>query len=73
MPKAEGKKAATRSGNYQDNITTPLACKHDCDATANDEIDDTVDLDGEAEAASSMLSAIERVSVIWPFYELDRN
>ena len=61
---AEGKKAAACSGNYQDNVTTPLAHEHDDDATANNEIDEEaedMDLDTNVEAANSVLPAIERV------------
>jgi len=55
MPKAEGKKAALRSGNYQDNITTPLSRKYDYNTTADDEINKkTVELD-------DVLPAIERL------------
>jgi hypothetical protein len=64
MPKADGKKAATRSGNYQDNVTMPLSREHDYDATAGDEIDEvTADLDNEADPASRVLPAIERVGI----------
>ena len=58
MPKAEGKKAASCSRNYQDNVITPLSCEYDCDATADNEIDKkTVELD-------DMLPAIEGLQKI---------
>jgi hypothetical protein len=56
MPKAEGRKAAARSGNYQDNVTAPLSREYDYDATADDEIDE-IELD-------DMLPAIERLRKI---------
>jgi hypothetical protein len=62
MPKAEGKKAAMCSGNYQNNIIIPLSHEHDYDATAADEIDEiAADLNANANAASGVLPAIERV------------
>ena len=62
MPKVEGKKAATCSGNYQDNVTIPLSREHDYDATAGDETDEiAADLDANANAASGVLSTIKRV------------
>lgn len=71
MPKAEGKKAATRSGNYQDNITTPLSREYDYDATANDEIEEiTADLDADADATRGVLTAVERVSITQSLHEL---
>jgi len=55
MPKAKGKKAALHSGNYQDNVTTPLSCEYNYDATTDDEIDKkTVELD-------NVLPTIERL------------
>ena len=53
-----------RSGNYQDNVTTPLPCEHDEDATANDEIDEEVEdtnMDTNVEATNGVLPAIEGV------------
>jgi hypothetical protein len=71
MPKAEGKKAATRSGNYQDNITTPLSREYDYDATADDQIDEiTVDLDDDADVASGVLPAIERVDITQSLHKM---
>jgi hypothetical protein len=70
MPKAEGKKAATRSGNYQDNITMPLSREYDHNATANDEIDEiTADLDDDADVASGVLPAIEWVDITQSLHE----
>ena len=55
MPKAKGKKAALHSGNYQDNVTTPLSYEYNYDATTDDEIDKkTVELD-------NVLPTIERL------------
>jgi hypothetical protein len=71
MPKAEGKKAATRSGNYQDNITMPLSREYDYDATADDQIDEiTVDLDDDADVASGVLPAIERVDITQSLHKM---
>ena len=53
---ALGKKAATHSGNYQDNITMPLLHEYDNDAMINDNIDEN-----EAEL-DNVLPTIERVS-----------
>jgi hypothetical protein len=39
ISKVCSKKAAACSGNYQDNISIPLACEHDDDTIANDELD----------------------------------
>jgi hypothetical protein len=62
ISKAEGKKAAMRSGNYQDNVTTPLAREHDNDATGDDEEDESAaDPDTDANVADGVLPAIERV------------
>jgi hypothetical protein len=61
---AEGKKAATRNGNYQENVTLPLSREHDNDATADDELMDVdPDLDDDAEF-DGVLSAIEKVCTI---------
>ena len=65
ISKAEGKKAATHSGNYQDSITTPLAHEHDNNATGDDEDNEpesAVDLDSDTNTADSVLSAIKRVA-----------
>ena len=52
-----------RSGNYQDNVTMPLLCEHDYDATAGNEADEiAADLDDNANAASGVLPTIERVN-----------
>ena len=70
ISKGDGKKAAAHGGNYQDNITTPLAREHDDNATANDgpegdgTVMDLVDTGTELEAASGdhgVLSGIEKV------------
>ena len=56
MLKAEGKKAATGSGNYQDNVTMPLSREYNNDAAVDDDIDEN-----EAEL-SDVLPTIKRVS-----------
>jgi hypothetical protein len=66
MSKADGKKAAARSGNYQDNVTIPLAREHDDNATADVEPDgDDVVMDVDAAVVQvgtqSVPSAIEKV------------
>jgi hypothetical protein len=71
ISKADSKKAVAHGGNYQDNITTPLAREHDDNATANDgpeedgAVMDLVDSDIGAEAADSsgVLSGIEKVTI----------
>jgi hypothetical protein len=73
ISKAEGKKAAARSGNYQDNVTTPLTHEYDDDATANDEIDvegetvQSMDQHEDVEAANGVLPAIERVCTFFSY------
>ena len=50
------------SSNYQDNITIPLSHKHDYNVTAGNENDEiAADLHADADAASGVLPAIERV------------
>jgi hypothetical protein len=64
LSKAEGKKAAARSGNYQDNVTAPLAREHDTDAMADDETDGAAaagDQDNDTDAVDGVLPAIEKV------------
>jgi hypothetical protein len=62
---AEGRKAAMRSGNYQDTITTPLSREHDHDATDDNEIDGiAADLDADTDIADGVLSAIEKVCIV---------
>ena len=58
MLKAEGKKAATHSGNYQDNVTMPLSCEYNNDAVVDDDIHEN-----KAELGD-VLPTIERVSNI---------
>ena len=70
MPKAEGKKAASHSGNYQDNVTTPLSCKYDYNATANDEIDKkTVELDEVLPAIKRLWKIIKAVHLSSQHYQ----
>jgi hypothetical protein len=60
-----------RSGNYQDNITTPLSREHDHDATDDNEIDGiAADLDADMEVADGVLPAIEKVSMYWSSCQL---
>jgi len=62
MLKAEGKKAATRSGNYQDNVTAPLARDCDNDAIVDEDLDeDTRPMDDNDD---SIPTAVERVSTL---------
>lgn len=63
---ADGKKAAARSGNYQDNITTPLGREHDDDKiSGGDNLEEEpMDLDTDSEAANGVLSAIVKVLVV---------
>ena len=56
MPKAKGKKAATHSGNYQDNVTMSLSREYNNDVVVDDDIDEN-----EAELGD-VLPTIERVS-----------
>jgi hypothetical protein len=64
IPRAEGKKAATRNGNYQENVTLPLSREHDKDAIADVEFMNVdLDLDDNA-AANGVLSAVEKVHTI---------
>ena len=58
-----------RSGNYQENITTSLSREHNCDATADDEIDVDVDLDDDADITDGVLSTIEKVCSIQSLHE----
>ncbi|KAF8234673.1 hypothetical protein L208DRAFT_1070791, partial [Tricholoma matsutake] len=65
---ADGKKAAARGSNYQDNVTIPLACEYDDNATADDEPDgdgiEVTELDVGAEVVDGVLSGIERLRKI---------
>jgi hypothetical protein len=65
MSRSEGKKAAARSGNYQDNVTRPLSRNHDDNGAAG--VDpDAMDLDPDdmdLDPATRVLPAVERVSV----------
>jgi hypothetical protein len=63
ISRSEGKKAAARSGNYQDNVTRPLSHDQDNNATAGVDPDamDVDDLDGDSEPVEHVLSAVERV------------
>ena len=48
------------SGNYQDNVTIPLSCEHDYDATAGDKNNEiTADLDANADAASCSVATTQ--------------
>jgi hypothetical protein len=71
ISKVKGKKAVMCSGNYQDNVTTPLSREHDNNAVGDDEDDeddesvaDMPDADTETadvNAADGVLPAIGRV------------
>ena len=64
------------SVNYQDNITMPLLCEHDYDATAGESCGNEIDeiatnLDNNAHAASGVLPMIERVDITQLLYKLN--
>jgi hypothetical protein len=63
MSRSEGKKAAARSGNYQDNVTRPLSRDQDDNGVDPDAMDD-LDADGDPDTdpAVHVLPAVERVS-----------
>ena len=61
MSTAEAKKATTRSGNYQDNVSVPLARKHDTDVTATEDPDE--DLHSWDDVDDGIIPAVERVSM----------
>jgi hypothetical protein len=58
ISKADGKKAAARGSNYQDNVMIPLVREHDDDATADDEQDGDSMVEIELDI---MLSGVEKV------------
>ncbi|KAI0282918.1 hypothetical protein BC826DRAFT_921206, partial [Russula brevipes] len=60
----EYKKAMSRSGNYQDSITTPLSCVFNDEAVGKDGEDDQDEVMLEIEHSSSILSAVEKAGVI---------
>jgi hypothetical protein len=67
ISRAEGKKATTQSGNYQDNVTRPLSRNHDDNATADVDVDmidadPDLDADTDCDPAMHVLPAVERVS-----------
>jgi len=65
LSKAESKKAATRSRNYHDNITTPVSREHDYDPMASNEVDEIdAELDDDADIAGGVLPAINKLRKI---------
>jgi hypothetical protein len=62
----ESKKAMSRSGNYQDSVTTPLSQTFDDDAVARDDEDEQDELVLEVDQSSSILSAVEKVGALFP-------
>ena len=57
-----------QNGNYQDNVTQPLSCDHDANATADvdpdvDVINADQDVDDDMDPAMHILSAVEKVSI----------
>ncbi len=61
ISKSDGKKATVHGDNYQDNITAPLACEHDHNTTANDDLDGNgMVMDPHVEATNHVLSGIEK-------------
>ena len=61
MSKADGRKAATRSGNYQDNVTAPLTRDNDNDATADEDPDADL-VHPWDDDDDSIIPAVERVN-----------
>ena len=69
ISKEEGRKAvAHATGNYQDNIITPIARENDDEAEAYD--DAGGDDDMGTDAADGVLSAIQKVSLHKKSYQL---
>jgi hypothetical protein len=62
----ESKKAMSRSGNYQDSVTTPLSQTFDDDAVAREDEDEQDELVLEVDQSSSILSAVEKVGALFP-------
>ena len=72
ISRSEGKKAISRSSNYQDNITRPLSRDHDDNATADidpDVVDVDLDPNADTDLTVHVLSAVERVRsiAVYPF------
>ncbi|KAI0281548.1 hypothetical protein BC826DRAFT_876907, partial [Russula brevipes] len=65
ISKVEGRKAAMRSSNYQDSITTPLSREHDNNATDDNEAGDVMgDIEADTDVADGVLGAIEKLRKI---------
>jgi hypothetical protein len=54
----------SRSGNYQDSVTTPLSRVFDDEAVGRDDKDEQDEVMLEIDHSSSILSAVEKVGVI---------
>ena len=65
ISKSEAQKAASRSGNYQDSVTTPLDREQDSDAVTQEDaaVLETVEL--TVDASSKILPAVEKVILIY--------
>ena len=63
MSKSTAKKASS-SVNYQDDVNIALDCKHDIDATVDeeDEEDDEDDEENDTESTSQVKAAVQKVS-----------
>jgi hypothetical protein len=61
---AESKKATSRSGNYQDSVTTPLSRTSDDDAVGRDDEDEQDEVSLDLDRCGSILSAVEKAGAI---------
>jgi hypothetical protein len=64
---AESKKAASRSGNYQDCVTAPISCSFDDEGLAQSEDNE----DENADITGYICSAVEKVLLIKIFNSLN--
>ncbi|KAF8064936.1 hypothetical protein FPV67DRAFT_1419488, partial [Lyophyllum atratum] len=62
ISKTEAKKAASRSGNYQDSTTAPLSRDHDDDAAAREDTDEDAGISFSLDKSANILPAVEKVS-----------
>jgi hypothetical protein len=71
LSKSDGKKATSRSGNYQDNAVAPLDREHDDEAVQqeDEDADEGISID-DAECPAVNLSAITKVA--YPFKHTSR-
>jgi hypothetical protein len=54
----------SRSGNYQNSVTTPVDCVFDNDAVGRDNEDVQDEISPEHDRSENILSAIEKVGLI---------